>query len=367
MSRLVIKSTAPVVANPTVSTVIGRLLDIQQLTIESRSDTENTALVNDMRTVISMLGDSHPYLRYCNSKNFTDGELLERQTEVIGALGAGLKTAFGAIKGTISRVANSGRFLPGWMKWTGLGVTWGSVVGSLTFMSAIEAGADKLDRATNFDAKGLSDRDGLTEKRAAIPQNQKFTLKDKGWQEKNPITTLDIADQMDEMVKFMNILNKMTNSLSAVIANKMPVDTWLNSLNMKGSGSVGSWIVPPLHKNVGFAIYKNGDKYFLEKVTGSKPLSTTAIIPQVKDMMWIQKAAKNMDKSAKTLNSNMEKTLKRISTSNKEVSKEAAFAYKALLTMFEDTVPLAKDMLRNGKHFIDDSVAAIMSYRIDGE
>ena len=367
MRRLKIKS--PVVVEPavTLSSAISRLLDNSQLTAESRSEAVSEFMVKDMRTVISMLGESHPYLRYCSSKNFTDGELLERQTEIVAALGSGLKAAYGAISRTMSRAANSSRFLPDWMKWTGLGVTWGSVVGSLVFMSAIDAGVDKLDRSTNFDTNDLSDRSGLTAKRTAIPQNQKFELKDIGWQEKNPITTLDVADQMDRMVKFMETLNKMTNTLPNVVSGRMTLDAWLDQLKAVGTASAGAWIVAPLHKNVGFTIYKNGDKYFLEKVQGNKPLSKTAVIPQVKDMMWIQKAAKNMDKGAKSLSKNMEKTLQRIASGNKEVTTDASFAYRSLLAMFEDTVPLAKDMLRNGKHFIDDSVAAIMTYRVDEE
>lgn len=367
MSRLNIVSTVKKEQPLTISMAVSRVLENSQRTTESISTETQLTLANDMRNVITMLGESHPYLRYCSYKEFTDAELLERQTEIVAALGSGLKAAFGAISRTSSKVSNSSRFIPEWFKWTGFGNNWGTIVGGLAFMTAIDAATDKLDRATNFDAKGLSDRDGLVSKRASIPQNQKFQLKDLGWQEKEPLTTLDVADQMDRMVEFLNKLNTMTTMLPKVVSGKMQLSAWLDNLKTGTTSSAGTWIVAPLHKNVGFTVYKNGDKYFLEKVTGSKPLSKTAIIPQVKDMMWIQKAAKNMDKSAMALNKNLEKTLKKLSSENKEVSKDAAFAYRTLLTIFEDIVPLAKDMLRSGKHFVDDAIAAIVSFRTDGE
>lgn len=366
MSRLNIKvcNTQP---SPYISVAISKVLDAQQLTTEGLSEEMSMEVANNLRTVISMLGESHPYLRYCSAKDFTNAELLERQTEIVTALGAGLKAAFGTIASAGSRVANSSRFIPGWFKWTGLGTNWGSVVGNLTFISAIETAVSKMDKATNFDSENLSDRDGLTTKRAMIPENQQFTLKDAKWQGKGPITALDVADQMDNMVAFLNALNKMTDALPSVVSGKMKLDSWLDMLKVVNTSGANTWVVGPLHKNVGFTVYKNGDKYFLEKVTGTMPLSENAIIPPVKDMMWIQKAAKNMDKSARTLNKNLEKTLKKLSDGEKETSTDASFAYRALKSMFEDTVPLAKDMLRDGKYFIDDSIAAIMSYRVKEE
>lgn len=318
-------------------------------------------LAVDLRLVSERLECHHPYLAYVHAKQLDDDAIMERQTEIISAIGGALKSSFGAVKGAVTKVTSSTRFIPGWAAAIGLGPTWGALAGFFIFDWVFTRGSEEMSNTFSLNLKGISDRDGLEAKIAEIPPNTTFKVKDKVWMWKSPMVFYDAADQIDALAKFCNKLTVMSDKLPAVMNGQISVSHWLQPLEAKTDST---WVIPPLHKNIGFMVYKNNDRFFLEEVVSAKKFASAVKVPKVMEMMVLQKAARRLDAAGQALDKTLKRRVKALEK-GEAASEEAAFAANTLKVLYETTMALSTAALKDAKHLLQDTIANIVSFRTE--
>ena len=350
--------------------------------------------VHDIRKVVSGLKNSHPYLGYLDMKNFEDTELLTRQQEVVGALLSVVRTAFTAVKSNVLKVTSSNAGIPTVVQSMGFGRTWGEIA----FATGIGIAIDRVVKLGKYDAEGVTDHAGLTERYSQIPPGTTMKLPAAVWKGKKPLDMYAPSDQVVYIAEFYTKLAAMSKTLVSVVDGKLDIETWLAPL--KGSGGNNIWIVKPIHRQQGFIIYKNDDNMFVELVTTDEVYPKVGLIPEPTALMEIQKAVQKLDKAArsasksiiagvaeavKRLGGNVESTTEALAsdeqvaktegkakpektaptTTLKKVSSSTsgAFATKLLKVLYEDSVPLTEAAVTDIKDYMHTAIASILVYK----
>jgi len=365
----------------------------------------------DIRKVVDGIPGHHPYLTYLHTKGFSDSELLERKTEVIGALSAIIRVAFGTIKSNIVKVAGSSAGFPKALVWIGYGSTWGGLAIMLGLDFVVKKALDKAMKSRSVDVEGVSDVAGLEARRSAIPADASMPIKDAVWRGNgSSLDPQDIVDHLYRINKFFIKLNGMANTVQGVIDGKVTLEAWLSPF--KGSGGNDVWSVPSLHHSKGFIIYVNNGSYFFELVTGEDTFPTKGTIPTLNDLKQIQRNAKDIANEVKKAEKHIrgvlgniiakqggklelkpestkvdrdatteamasdEKAVKKpekdtsgkveekdANSETKSSNKDGAFAFNALRVFFEEGTPLAKAAVEDAGTYVADSMGAILTYR----
>lgn len=353
----------------------------------------------DIRKISSTIPGAHPYLGYLNSRPFTDDELLDRQEEAIGAVVLAVKGIFKAVKSSIVKVSNKSVTLPVPLSWIVPGDTWGGVAGMLVSEMAISAIMSKMAKAGKVDTEGVTDHQGITNKLAEIPQGSTMKLKQPVWPGSSPLSGDAVADQLFYISSFFDKIATMAKTLPSVMDGKQEIDLWLSPLKGKGGNDV--WTVRPIHQKKGFIIYRNGTKLFCEAVVTDDKYPSKAVYPTSKDMMFVQKALKDVHKSAQAADKAVRSTLNRYdkpkgtkeatgealasddkAIRTKEVDKattkqgnedgpntvardkkaDGVFAFNVIKTLFEEASPLAIAAMKDAGIYLNESIAAIITY-----
>jgi hypothetical protein len=353
----------------------------------------------DIRKISSTIPGAHPYLGYLNSKPFTDDELLERQEEAIGAVVAAVKGIFRAVKSNVVTVANKSVTLPVPLKWIVPGDTWGEIAGMVAAEAAISTILSKIIKMGKVDTEGVTDHAGITQKLAEIPPGSTMKLRKPIWPGDTPLSGDAVADQLFYISAFFDKLTTMAKTLPSVMDGKQELDLWLSPLKGKGGNDV--WVVRPIHQKKGFIIYRNADKMFCEAVVSDEKYPTQAVYPNSRDLMYVQKAVKEVLKSARGADKAVRSVLKRYDTpaeanktgealaadnkavSNQETDKattkqgqedtdaktsarnkkaDGVFAFNVVKSLFEDSSPLAVEAMKDAGQYLNDSIAAILMY-----
>lgn len=334
---------------------------------------EGVPINGDFTRVTEAFNATHPYIAFCHQEEFNEERLLERQVEIVGALGGVIRTAFGAISKSVVKVGGSTRFLPKWLTtvtlWMGLGTTWGGMAAWIGFGMASSRGIEAMMAIGKIKFKGTIDRPTLEAKYKQMPPNSTYEKADSKWRGKGTIDIMDVEDSVNVYLDMVRRAQVMAMDLGAVIKGTIPVDKWLASFKIvTGSGDGTVYATPTLHTGVGLMVYKNQGKYFLEEVHTRTPAITTMAVVDFMDMNRARSLAIKIDSQTKALSKAIDSALKKgSSASTGAVDKDIAFAYRAMYTIGNDTISVGRSLMEDTRDFITGTLGAIIAFKAPTE